>query len=211
MQINNFIPEGIKNHPIYIELNDLIQQYLDQTDLDLVDIKNKYRNILTLNNDVVREIFKEFGYDYINEVMELSEDEIRAFLGYLAIIHLLKGHKRGLELVLQLIGIQTELVEWWEEDPPAEPASFKANFFILDMSNVLPLTIDKLKEFIKNYVYPTLRSFQLVYEGIIGQRKVIFGGFEDFKYEDEINHFVVGWILTTGVIDHTVTGTWTNP
>jgi len=118
MNLINFLPKKIKDYPLYVDFCDIYQYAFDKY-ANFDDIKKKYRDILTLNEDAVRAVVDEFGFGYVLDVFELSQGvlDVNTVLGFLSAIHALKGHRSGLELVFQLFGLKYTLLEWWEIDP----------------------------------------------------------------------------------------------
>lgn len=118
MNIINFLPPKHQEQALYVDFCDIYQYAYDKY-ANYDDIKYKYRDILSLNEDAVRAIVYEFGFSYILDVFELTQgiSNINIILGFLSAIHALKGHRSGLELVFQLFGLDYTLLEWWEIDP----------------------------------------------------------------------------------------------
>ena len=165
--INKFIPEKIRNEELYVKLSDLINKVIADYELELVDSLEKYKNNSTINIDVTKEIIREFGFGYIIDILNSTDEELRVIAAYTELIHLLKGHKSGLELVLNLLVLSFEIKEWWEHavDPTSPPEWKVPDTFTLtfnaNASQVRPETNDRLREFIKHYVYPVLVNLEI--------------------------------------------------
>lgn len=181
MEILDFLPPKLHEEPLYSEIADVLQQVVSQSELNITDIRNKYRDYLNLRDEVVEEVIKEFGYEYITDILRLTTTEIQILIGYVSLIHFLKGHRVGAELVLKLLGISGVFLEWWEfignidniqsifgitndsrfltnssiYTPTWEPYTYYLRVLI-NQSRIKSNTIDKLKEFLRQYVYPVL-------------------------------------------------------
>jgi len=147
-------------------------------------IQNKYKDYLNLQSSVAMSLNTEHGFDYITDILELTDGELKAFLGYVSLINALKGSRKGLETVLSIIGCSPYLIyEWWEllgqselisilfgttntntfttnqslYTVTTEPYTFFLRVYINEeKSPELLQSIWKIKQFIRNYVYPVL-------------------------------------------------------
>lgn len=181
MDILDYLPQKLHEEPLYSEIADVLQQVVSQSELNITDIRNKYRDYLNLRDEVVEEVIKEFGYEYITDILRLTTAEIQLLIGYVSLIHFLKGHRVGAELVLKLLGISGTFIEWWEfignidniqgifgitndsrfltnssiYTPTWEPYTYYLRVLV-NQSRIKSDTIDKLKIFLRQYVYPVL-------------------------------------------------------
>lgn len=182
LDARKYYPEKLVDDALVEEGLDGIQHEIDINDYR--DIRDKYRDFNSLGKEVLEEILREYGYDYITDVLTLSEEEIRAFLGYIHIIKFLKGTKQGLEIVFRLIAEGYTIVEWWEfEDggfdlmrlwglsndmafrsntlqasfisPTIEPDTYYLQI-LFDEEKTKPETFEKLQIFLRQYIYPLL-------------------------------------------------------
>jgi hypothetical protein len=138
-------------------------------------IRGKYNDYYTIPGEFVRLVIEEFGFGYITDILSFSEDEIRDFLSYLPVIHALKGHKEGLVLVMDLLGITYTITEWWEEVPKGEPDTFSMTLD-LDEGRVKPDTAENIIRFTQKYVYPILAKFILLKHANLFELMMGMGG-----------------------------------
>jgi len=154
-------------------------------------IRDKYKNFLTLLPDTTIEIYREFGFTYITDILDLSEEEIKAFIIYGALISALKGSRKGLELIFTLLGFDPYIIyEWWElvgnytiisqlfgvtndthfltnyqpiNTVCTDPYTWALRVYINEekTTNLTTSTL-KIKEFCRNYVYPLLVKFDVI-------------------------------------------------
>ena len=140
--------EGIDQRVDYV-VNEILNKYKDPTELSLNELTH---------------IFSEQGYEYLLEVLNLSEEEklsqYQTMVSFIPLIHALKGHRRGVELIMDLItqGSLSEysIMEWWE-DTVSNPLPAKGTAVVTldfaDPSLVGFDTLDRLKAFFLSYVY----------------------------------------------------------
>lgn len=130
---------------------------------------NKYRDYRNLDNTTIHQVVKEFGYQYIIDILELPDSRLRDLIAYLALINMLKGSKAGLELVLKLLGFDFELLEWFE-DPIELP---EKNTYALELTFVdmgMESTFYKnFYTFSREYVYPLLVRLVLYFKYTYGR------------------------------------------
>jgi hypothetical protein len=130
-----------------------------------VDIKNKYKDFLALDNEIVQKIISEQGYDYISSILQLmtlNNVESKVFLGYIALVHFLKGNRRGLELVFGLLVLDYSMTEWWEKTPQGTVDTFDLTVNI-DMAEYTFDDVDtydtNIRAFVAQYVYPIFDTY----------------------------------------------------
>ena len=132
-----------------------------------IDIRNKYRDFLSLDNEIVQKIISEQGYDYISSVLELmtvGNVESKVFLGYIGLVHFLKGNRRGLELVFGLLKLDYTLTEWWEKSPQGTPDTYDLTVNV-DMTKYTFEDVDAfdtgIQAFVAQYVYPIFDTYAI--------------------------------------------------
>lgn len=180
------------------------------------------QNAVDLNS--VIGVINEFGYSYIyNLLVNYREDEAQMIhyaeqaKAFLSVIHLLKGHKIGLLLVMGLLGITSYTTEWWElvdeaaqllidADPTmrweearaasagvAEPDTYQLKITAGIPSSSL---IASLRDFSRQYVYPLVDI--CVEQLVLFDRPFVWVGFggevrEYFTSADK-------WVLENGYV-----------
>ena len=66
-------------------------------------IESKYKNTADLPIECIEEIINESGYTYIRNLLGQDDDSLRVLVYLLVMIHELKGSKKGIEAVLELL------------------------------------------------------------------------------------------------------------
>lgn len=153
----NYVPPRIRDFSLYQKVCEILDFVRKRSNAEFNNSKSKYFDFNDLDDDAVKDVINEFGYGYIVDALELSQSQLRSMLGYIALIHLLKGSKIGLQLVLDLMGLTGKYIisEWWE-DTSLQPGEFS---FLIDVttfgiSNLASL--DTLRVFVRQYVYPKM-------------------------------------------------------
>jgi hypothetical protein len=153
----NSLPEYLRDKPLFIKICELLDWVAEnKAEIDYEKLRNKYNSLFVFDEDYTMQMVSELGYSYIFDILSLTEDEAKVVVNYLNAIHYYKGTRRGLELVLTLLGIVFTLTEWWEDPdrvPPLIPYTFMLDVHV-DYSRVTRETIRKLKVFVRDYVYP---------------------------------------------------------
>lgn len=159
----NFLPPKIAEKESYAKICNVIDQlvsdsstYFSYEKKQLNEVINKYKDYDQLASETIHQMVAEFGYQYIIDILELPESNIKNIVAYLALINILKGSKRGLELVLSLLGLEYNIIEWFEDrellprkctyalELTFVDTGFKGNFY------------QRFDNFTREYVYPIL-------------------------------------------------------
>lgn len=114
-----FLPQYWVNTPLYgekiIPLLDYVlstdYQHTDKLASAFYDIESKYKNTADLPIDKVEAIIEESGYGYIRDLLGQDEDSIRLLVYILVLIHELKGSKKGIKTVLELLRTREDALE----------------------------------------------------------------------------------------------------
>ena len=114
-----FLPQYWSGTPLYgekiIPLLDYVlssdYQHADRLALAFYDIENKYKNTGNLPIDKLEAIVEESGYGYIKNLLAPDEDSLRLLVYILVMIHELKGSKKGIETVLELLRTKEDAME----------------------------------------------------------------------------------------------------
>lgn len=142
------------------------------------DFYYKYKDIAKIRTKSLKEIVSEQGYKYILDMLNLSRKEYETLVKYIAVINDLKGSLSGLEVVFNILDISYNMVEWWEKDPQGVPHTFDLQIEV-DILKVANNMINKLKAFIRNYVYPVIENFEITYKMNIAEMLIAMAGFID--------------------------------
>jgi hypothetical protein len=171
-----YLPPALAKNTYYSKICSLIDSLLStnseyfEYELDaLGDVINKYRDIDNLRNITIHQVVREFGYQYIIDILELPDSRLRDLVAYLALINMLKGTKAGLELVLSLLGFDFKLLEWFE-DPILLP---ERNTYALELIfKDMGMKSDFYRNFYRfsrEYVYPLLAKLVVYFKYSYGR------------------------------------------
>jgi len=147
----------------YILSNDNINK--DKLAQAFFTLTDKYQSTAELPTEFLKEYIKENGYEYILNIINTTEDNLKIIIYLIVLIHQLKGSKEGLKLVFSLFQLDsepldTEIVQWWETFPVAEENTFKIDSQT-DISNVGLTFFENFHKFITSYVYPELTLLKI--------------------------------------------------
>lgn len=158
-----YLPPKLQENEYYLKQCSLIDAlltggspYFTNERNRLQEALNKYKDYQNLSDSAVRQVIEEFGFEYIVNILELPESKMKNLIAYLSLINMLKGSKTGLELVLNLLGFDYEILEWWE-DPIALPVrnTYALELVFEDMGFDSKF-LEDFRSFSRQYVYPIL-------------------------------------------------------
>lgn len=106
-----FLPQYWVNTPLYGEKIIPLLDYILSTDYVHTDrlatafysVESKYKNSADLPVDRIEAIIDECGYGYIRNLLGDDEESLKLLVYILVMVHQLKGSKKGIETVLNLI------------------------------------------------------------------------------------------------------------
>ena len=106
-----FLPQYWVNTPLYGEKIIPLLDYILSTDYSnaeklataFYNIESKYKNTTDLPIGVIEEIIDENGYTYIRNLLGSDEESLKLLVYTLVMIHQLKGSRKGIETVLNLL------------------------------------------------------------------------------------------------------------
>lgn len=180
-EVGQFIPENLKDFELWPKIQEMMQYILDNAVEEMEDFRLKYKGPDQVRDEVIREILIEQGWNYIVDIMDTIENfEFNTLLSYVSLISQLKGSRKGLELVLRLLGFESIIQEWWEDpDNIGEPWTYEITVLV-NASNVPDIfaTIAKVEEFSRNYVFAQISNIdvQFLFENF-AEKGTIMGGF----------------------------------
>lgn len=157
---NSYLPSKVQEQELWPKISEMTDYIISNAITELKDVSKKYSGPEEVRNEAIKQIIDEIGFKYISEVMEtLDNFEFNTLLSYISLINLLKGHRDGLELVLNLLGFDAIINEWWEQEPKGEPWTYEI-VIIMNSSFVEDpiLTLDRLQVFARHYVYPLIEN-----------------------------------------------------
>lgn len=106
-----FLPQYWVNTPLYGEKIIPLLDYVLSTDYEKTEllasafynIESKYKNTADLPIECIEAIIEESGYTYIRNLLGQDSDSLKLLVYLLVMIHQLKGSKKGIETVLELL------------------------------------------------------------------------------------------------------------
>lgn len=125
-----------------------------------LDVLNKYKDSEVISIEAIKEKIAEQGYEYLTEIFNVTDENLRILASYLPMIQIMKGTKSGLELIFTILNVGYEIKEWWEDPTNLEILSY---ILFLEVINqpVSTFIVPRLKKFSREYVYPLLTSISL--------------------------------------------------
>ena len=111
--------------------------------------------------------------------------EFNTMLSFMDVVNQLKGTREGLELVLKLMGFDSIVNEWWEDEGlDKDPWTYEI-IVIVNSSNVPDIfnTIEKVREFSDNYVLSKISNINVRFSADkFAEIGAIMGGFAKPTY-----------------------------
>lgn len=189
---SKYLPEKLRDADLNAQVIDIINNFTAEQREEYKDIILKYQDPFSITEQAAREVLKEFGFEYITDIVEtLSNEDLGTLVTYLGFISTMKGHRDGLDVIFGLLGFNYELVEWWEYDKDRRKGHFpdspnlivdewKLSIDILASGNINNIfaTIPKLNTFVRNYVYPVLAYLELLFVAVIDNISITAAGTE---------------------------------
>lgn len=179
----SFIAENLRRHELYPKISEMLNYIVEQYAVtDIQDVEFKFTDPDKLSEDAISAIIEEYGFRYINEIVDtLTGIETNILIHFISLLHLLKGHRRGLELVLKVLGFDSVIEEWWEQSPKGEPATFNMVVFF-NLSNLAPgvsvfEVLDRIRLFAREYVYPKFQLADVQFEFNLADMGTAMAGF----------------------------------
>ena len=189
-----FFPESFQERELEAKLTEIFDKVLADFNTSISDVVNKTRYPENLTKEIIYEIFTEKGFDYIVDLLKTIENlPFNKLVAYLSTISLLKGHKKGVEVFLRLLSIEPTITEWYSMSPRGNPHEY--DIIVQMNASYVPdiqATIDKIKIFSKNYVYPTIRNIDFSFEeSSFSEATPIMAGFYHMYFDGNITERVV--------------------
>lgn len=136
-----FLPQYWVNTPLYGEKILPLLDYILSTDYEKTEllasafynIESKYKNTADLPIECIEEIINESGYTYIRNLLGQDSDSLRVLVYLLVLIHELKGSKKGIEVVMELLrSPEDSLTISYVGEPTISAANEVSNFTVND-------------------------------------------------------------------------------
>jgi len=173
-----YIPKKLQEHQLYTQVTELIDKVIADNQQYFDDIAYKHKDYSKVSPDAIEATIDEYGYDYLLDIMKLTETEPEDLINFLALIHYLKGNKKGLELVLRLLNVSFTVEEWWEQLPLGEPMTYDLTVNVNFTSTSVMQTLRVFRTFLESYVYPKV-ILSLIFQATIADMDTHFGGVID--------------------------------
>lgn len=155
--VSTLLPENIRDQQLYVKIIELAEHVLLEEDVIFSDIENKYLDFESLSSTARLNVIRELGYEYIIDITSISDEDIASISNFLIFLHHLKGHKVGLEIVLNMLESEYEMTEWWEKTPFGTPCTFDfMGYFNLEKftyEQIVEISTN-LRIFFRQYVFP---------------------------------------------------------
>lgn len=185
-EVDKFISKHRRDKELWKKVNGMMTFIMTNAVTQLNDTKFKYINPNELENDAIKQILVELGFSYIVDIMDtITGFEFNTMLAFVQYIGQLKGTRKGLELVLKLMGFDSIIREWWEDPSDLrEPWSYEI-IIIVDNSLVLDIfnTLDKVRIFSENYVLAKISNIDVRFASDnFAERNVVMAGFVHSTY-----------------------------
>ena len=157
----------------------MLQYIIQNFDDNMLDIEAKFKDPFVSSDRVIDEVIEEFGFSYISDLADtLTGIDKSILVSFLTLLSNLKGSRKGLELVLQILGIENVVTEWFEDTPVGEPNTFRLDVFLdLGQTQSVFETVRTLKEFLRFYVVPILSLSSFVFSISVAQTNNYHAGF----------------------------------
>lgn len=184
-----FIPEKLReDYELYPKLVDMLNYIVQGYAEEFKDIRLKNSGPDEVSEEVIKEIIRELGFDYITSVMDtITGFQFNSLLEFISLVNLLKGSRTGFELILKLLGFDSVITEWWEMYPKGQPQTF--NIVVIMNNTFIPdvqATLDQVKIFSRAYVFPTISNIEFRFGFSFGEKNVTFFGFFKPNYYGKI-------------------------
>ncbi len=180
------LPEARQKEDAFIKISDLLNHQIAVIDQELKPMVGKYTDYNKLDDKHLYLLLKEFGYEYLADASILDTSKLSTLISYLKLIHFLKGTRKGLQLVLDLLGYDYTDTLWYEKSPKGEPHTFDLDITV-PITAVNNTTIGNLNTFLRNYVYPLSTLVIDILPFKLLQTYSGGGGFSDQIYEFDMN------------------------
>lgn len=183
-----FIPEKLKDYELYPKISSMVDYIVRNAAKEFEDIKYKNSGADIVRDEVIKQIITELGYKYIADVMDtITNYQFNQLVEFISVINLLKGSRKGLELILQLLGFDSVITEWWERPVKGKPYTFEMivamnSSYVPDVYN----TLEKVQIFTRQYVFPVLSNIDFQFGLEFASKNANLAGFYRVKHFGKI-------------------------
>lgn len=117
------------------------------TELEKIRI---YKNVDTNNELLTRHLATDYQIEQLEYNLAGGLDEKRELVKNAVYLHQIKGTRRAIERVLEILKLSAIITEWWEEGGSGDPYHFAINITMND-SAINPTTTAYLEAMINKY------------------------------------------------------------
>ncbi|MDK1290226.1 phage tail protein [Pseudoalteromonas umbrosa] len=122
---------------------------------------------LDLSRERNAQVVNEYGYQYLIDALGMTALDVALIRSFITVIHQLKGSRKGVDLMLDLLKLRdyVQLIEWWEDDPTGETVTemtYRAEVDLRNQANFNGNSLQALRLFLRQYVYPLMTDFALI-------------------------------------------------
>lgn len=187
--IDSFLSQQLRNTDLGAKARDMMLFIVNNFNDDVGDVANRYKHRELVSEDGIKEAIREMGYGYVSDLMDtITNFQFNTLLSFIDLMVELKGTRKGMELVLELLGFDSIIQEWWEITPN-KPAWTYDIVVIMNTSYVENIydTLDKIKIFSRNYVIPNIDNIDIRFEvGVFASAAPVMAGFAKQKFTGTI-------------------------
>lgn len=200
LSIGYLLPKERLKEKVFYEFVQIMDYLILHEEVYFNDFIHKYNDLTKVRVPSLKEIIAEQGYKYVSDLLNLSEKELANLVKYINIISDLKGSKKGLEVVFNMIGIKYYMCQWWEKNPKGTPHTWDLSIEV-EMDKVVSNMIGNLVTFTRNYVYPIIENFEITYSMNMAELAIVMAGFIDIELNTNIDE---GFLLSSlgGFVDN---------
>lgn len=157
------VPNAFRENSVMLMVTELLNALMDRNlnanYPDLVELQYAYYDAIykmqdysKISFEAKKQLMHEMGFDYIIDIINITEAQLTKLLMFLELIYILKGKEEGLRLILDTLGLVYEYTTWDETSPKGVP--FTATLLITGGNYDDYHTLSRLKNFLRSYMLP---------------------------------------------------------
>ena len=161
LNATTYLPDNLAENDVMLQVTDLINVLLTKEEKTFTELVNSYHDSLEKVRDfklvsygAKLEIIKELGFEYITNILTLSESQLTQLLIFFNLIYVLKGKEEGLRLILDTLNLTYTYVTWDSTSPKGKPFTAKLTFTMVGSENITLLS--NLNKFVRAYMLPLI-------------------------------------------------------
>jgi len=159
--VSDYIPKGVRNKPLFVEVARLLQEVVDQWQIDIVPIGQKYDSL-----SATTLVLDESGYTLYSKLLQSlpsiqnSPQGLSEVRSMFPLIQAMKGTKEGLQRALQILQLSATIDDRLATDPVTGlkiPDMTFDLYLKIDLQNSTNVTMGNIRDFCSSYVQPLLK------------------------------------------------------